>query len=248
MTRKKREVVVECHDLRKIYDTGKIQVEALKGVDVKVRKGEMVAIMGPSGCGKTTLLNCLSGIDDINDGAVYIEGTDISTMSDDKKTEYRGKRVGFIFQSYNLIPVLTAIENIELPLLVSGTPFKKAREKAMETLALVGLEGNEDHLPNELSGGQQQRVAIGRSLVNDPAIIFGDEPTGNLDTKNSDQIMALLCDLNIKLNQTYIIVTHDPRVASHADRIVNMESGRIKNTRNGISCAERKERAKAAAN
>ena len=214
-------------DVHKVYTTGRIEVHALRGINLKIKKGEMVVIMGPSGCGKTTLLNVLSGLDDPTSGRIFIEGKDISAMSDNMRTDYRGRRIGFIFQSYNLIPVLSAVENVELPLLIAGKGKTEARQKAMEALELVGLRGFEEHLPSELSGGQQQRVAIARSLVNEPAIVFADEPTGNLDTENSRQIMLLLSGLNKKLGQTYVIVTHDERLASFAHRIVRMENGRI---------------------
>jgi putative ABC transport system ATP-binding protein len=220
-------LAVECKNLWKIYKMGKLTVEALRGVDLQVKKGEILVVMGHSGCGKTTLLNCLSGIDESSDGSVNIDCRDLAKMSDSEKTEYRGKKVGFIFQNYNLIPVLTAVENVELPLLIAEVPAKVARKKAMDTLKLVDLEGSEDHLPMELSGGQQQRVAIARSLANDPTIIFADEPTGNLDTQNSMQVMELLAALNKKLNQTYIIVTHDDRVAKFAHRVIRMDNGKI---------------------
>jgi putative ABC transport system ATP-binding protein len=220
--------IVEARMVVKDYDTGDVVVKALRGLDLEVKKGEMVAIMGPSGCGKTTLLNCLSGIDDINSGEIFIEGVGLDGMNDREKTDHRAKRMGFIFQAYNLLPVLTAVENVELPLLVSGTKAKLAREKAMMALDLVGLREWARHKPAELSGGQQQRVTIARALVNEPAIVWADEPTGNLDTENSMQIMELLCRLNEELGQTYIIVTHDPKVGHMAHRIVHMDQGVIK--------------------
>lgn len=220
--------IIKASSVHKTYDTGKVQVKALKGIDFSVEKGEMVAVMGPSGCGKTTLLNCLSGIDDIDEGTIVIEGQDLAKMSDNQKTDHRAKRMGFIFQAYNLLPVLSAVENVELPLLVSGVNAKEARKKAVKALKTVGLEDWADHKPAELSGGQQQRVTIARSLVNEPVIVWGDEPTGNLDTENSLQIMEILTELNKKLKQTYVIVTHDPRIGELADRIVHMESGKIK--------------------
>ncbi len=220
--------IVEALNVVKDYDTGDVVVKALRGLDLTVEKGEMVAIMGPSGCGKTTLLNCLSGIDEINSGDIYIEGIGLAGMKDREKTDHRAKRMGFIFQSYNLLPVLSAVENVELPLLVSGVKTRLAREQALKALDLVGLRDWAAHKPAEMSGGQQQRVTIARALVNEPAIIWADEPTGNLDTKNSRQIMELLCRLNEELGQTYIVVTHDEMVGHMAHRIVHMDEGVIK--------------------
>ena len=220
--------IIEAKLVVKTYDTGKVQVKALRGIDFSVEKGEMVAVMGPSGCGKTTLLNCLSGIDEVDSGTILIEGHDLATMSDNAKTDHRAKRMGFIFQAYNLLPVLSSVENVELPLLVGGVKAKLAREKALKALELVSLKEWADHKPAELSGGQQQRVTIARSLVNDPAIIWADEPTGNLDTENSMQVMELLRHLNHELKQTYVVVTHDPRIGKMADRIILMENGAIK--------------------
>lgn len=221
------QVVVQARSLRKVYDIGKVQVHALKGIDLDITKGEMVSIMGPSGCGKTTLLNCLSGIDDPTEGHITIEGQALEGMSDDKKTEYRAKRIGFIFQAYNLLPVLTAVENVELPLLLAGVKLKEARARALKTLDLVGLKKWESHRPSELSGGEQQRVAIARSLVNNPAIVFGDELTGNLDEETSMQVMDLICDLNEKNKQTFVIVTHDPAVGEQAHRVLRLRDGLI---------------------
>jgi putative ABC transport system ATP-binding protein len=219
--------IIRSIGVEKIYDTGEVRVHALRGLDFEIKRGEMVAVMGPSGCGKTTLLNCLSGIDEIDDGKILIEDKDISKMSDRERTEYRAKNMGFIFQSYNLLPVLSALENVQLPLLVSGVNVKASREKAMNALEVVGLKDWAKHKPSELSGGQQQRVAIARSLVNDPVIVWADEPTGNLDKENTVQIMKLLSTLNKEKNQTYVVVTHDPLVSGMADRIVRMENGRI---------------------
>lgn len=213
--------------VRKTYDTGKVKIDALRGVDLVVKEGEMIAVMGPSGCGKTTLLNCLSGLDDITGGEILIRGTPLSEMNDKVRTSYRAKKIGFIFQAYNLLPVLTSAENVELPLLISGTPPKEARKKAIEALAAVGLQDWQNHKPAELSGGQQQRVTIARSLVNRPEIVFGDEPTGNLDSESSKDIMALLKKLNKENKQTFIIVTHDYNVGKLADRIVMMRDGKI---------------------
>ena len=219
--------IVIAKGVTKTYDTGKVKVEALRGVDLAVREGEMIAVMGPSGCGKTTLLNCMSGLDDLTDGEVRIRGRLLTDMSDRERTRYRAEKIGFIFQSYNLLPVLTAVENVELPLLLSGTPPKEARSKAVESLKAVALEDWKDHKPAELSGGQQQRVTIARSLVNKPEIVFGDEPTGNLDSEYSKEIMELLKRLNKENRQTFIIVTHDYNVGRLADRIVMMKDGTI---------------------
>ena len=219
--------IVVAKRVKKTYDTGRIKVEALRGVDLAVKEGEMIAVMGPSGCGKTTLLNCLSGLDDLTDGEVTIRGRALSDMSDRERTRYRAEKIGFIFQSYNLLPVLTAEENVELPLLLSGTPPNKARESALASLRAVGLEDWRGHKPSELSGGQQQRVTIARSLVNRPEIVFGDEPTGNLDSEHSNDIMTLLRELNKENGQTFIIVTHDYNVGRIADRIVVMRDGTV---------------------
>lgn len=219
--------IVEAREVVKIYDTGSVKVNALRGIDLKVKKGEMVVIMGPSGCGKTTLLNCLSGLDDVTSGSVFIEGTDLAKMKDNQRTEYRASNMGFVFQFYNLLPVLTAVENVEMVLLLSGVRPKKARKKAEEALALVGLKGFEGHRPSQLSGGQRQRVTMARALVNEPNIVWADEPTGDLDKSNSNEVMNLMRSLNERLNMTFVIVTHDPDVASRCKRIIHMEDGLI---------------------
>jgi putative ABC transport system ATP-binding protein len=202
-------------------------VKALRGVTLQVPRGEMVAIMGPSGCGKTTLLNCLSGLDTIDEGVIYINGEDINKLSDNKRTEFRARQMGFVFQFYNLLPVLSAIENVELPLLVSGTKTGEARKKSEAALELVGLLEWAKHKPGQLSGGQRQRVTIARALVNRPAIVWGDEPTGDLDTTNADAIMDLIQQLNREHNQTFVIVTHAPDVAQRCHRIIHMKDGEI---------------------
>jgi len=219
--------IISVKGLHKTYDTGKIKVNALRGIDFTVRRGEMVAIMGPSGCGKTTLLNCLAGLDDFDQGEVLIEGTQIKDMSDNTRTEYRARRMGFVFQLYNLLPVLTSVENIELPLLVSGVPSAKSRQRALESLKMIGLSELADRIPAELSGGQRQRVTIARALVNQPAIIWGDEPTGDLDSETTAEIMNLLCRLNKENRQTFVLVTHSQEVADRANRIVRMRDGLI---------------------
>ena len=219
--------IIQATDVVKTYDTGKVEVHALRGVSLTIQRGEMVAIMGPSGCGKTTLLNCLSGLDTIDSGLILVDGADINRMSDNEKTEYLARRMGFIFQFYNLLPVLSAIENVELPLLVSGTPSRQARRKAAAALETVHLVEWAPHKPGELSGGQRQRVTIARALSNDPAIAWADEPTGDLDSTNADEIMDLIVDLNRRHVQTFVIVTHDERVAARCHRIVHMRDGLI---------------------
>ena len=219
--------IAVARNLVKVYDTGSVEVQALRGIDFAVGRGEMVAVVGPSGCGKTTLLNCLSGIDDISDGQVEIDGHDLGSLSDTQKADFRAQKVGFVFQAYNLIPVLRAAENVELPLLISGVEPKEARRRAVTALGAVGLEAEAMRRPAELSGGQQQRVAIARALVNEPSIVFADEPTGNLDSETSRDVMTLLRRLNQERGHTFVLVTHDPNVARVADRVVAMRSGRI---------------------
>jgi len=213
--------------VRKVYDTGKVEVRALNGVTLSIEHGEMVAIMGPSGCGKTTLLNCLSGLDAIDEGDVLIEGVSLRSMSDRERTDYRALHMGFVFQFYNLMPVLSAVENVELPLLVARLPQGEARARAREALALVGLEERADHVPDELSGGERQRATIARALVNDPAVVWADEPTGDLDSENAQEIVDLMRRLNLERGLTFLIVTHDLSVGRRADRIVRMLDGEI---------------------
>ena len=219
--------MIECRNVVKTYDTGTTKIAALRGIDFAVNQGEMVAVMGPSGCGKTTLLNCLSGLDKVDSGQIFLEGQDLARMGDRKRTDYRARRMGFVFQVFNLLPVLNAVENVELPLLVSGTKPKIAREKAMKALSLVGLEKWASHRPAELSGGQRQRVTIARSMVNDPAIVWADEPTGALDSTTAQEIIDLMIDLNKRNNLTFVIVTHDAGVGAQCDRIVRMMDGQI---------------------
>jgi putative ABC transport system ATP-binding protein len=220
-------VIVEARDVRRTYDTGAVQVHALAGVDLVVARGEMVAVMGPSGSGKTTLLNCLSGLDGLDGGEVLIEGVPLSSMSDRERTDYRARRVGFVFQFYNLMPVLTAVENVELPLLVSRVRSTEARSRALDALGLVGLADRAGHVPDELSGGERQRVTIARALVNDPAIVWADEPTGDLDSDNAAEIVELMRRLNRERGLTFVIVTHDIGVGRKTDRIVRMKDGQI---------------------
>jgi len=225
--RKNGPVMVEASDVWKVYQSGPLKVEALRGVNMTIRQGEMLSVMGPSGCGKTTLLNCLSGLDDLTKGTVAIEGTDLAKMTDDHKSEFRAKRMGFIFQAYNLLPVLTAQENVELPLLLAGFSESNAHGAAVDALKMVQLEDWRSHKPMELSGGQQQRVAVARALVNKPAIVWADEPTGNLDSENSQEIVKLLRSLNREHLLTMVLVTHDANIAQETDRIVMMRNGLI---------------------
>ena len=219
--------IVAARGIRKTYDTGAVRVEALRGVDLELARGEMVAIMGPSGCGKTTLLNCLSGLDSIDAGELEIEGTPLEEMSDRERTDYRARRMGFVFQFYNLIPVLSAVENVELPLLLSRVGGGEARGRALGALELVGLAERAGHVPDELSGGERQRVTIARSLVNDPAIVWADEPTGDLDSENAAEIVELMRRLNLERGLSFLIVTHDIAVGRKTDRIVRMLDGEI---------------------
>jgi ABC-type lipoprotein export system ATPase subunit len=219
--------IVEARGVRKTYDTGSVRVEALRDVDLVVERGEMVAIMGPSGSGKTTLLNCLSGLDSIDAGEVLIDGVALSAMSDRARTDYRARRMGFVFQFYNLMPVLTAVENVELPLLVARVPAKEARRRALEALELVGVGDRATHVPDELSGGQRQRVTIARALANEPALVWADEPTGDLDSENAVEVMELMRRLNLERGLSFLIVTHDLGIGRSTDRIVRMVDGRI---------------------
>ena len=219
--------IVEARSIVKTYDTGAVRVAALRGVDLTLTRGEMAAIMGPSGCGKTTLLNCLSGLDAVDDGDVVIEGTSLGEMSDRQRTDYRARHMGFVFQFYNLMPVLTAVENVELPLLLARVGAKTARRKALDALDLVGIADRARHVPDALSGGERQRVTIARSLVNDPAIVWADEPTGDLDSENAQEIVALMRRLNVERGLSFLIVTHDIAVGRKTDRIIRMLDGSV---------------------
>ena len=223
------EQIITAKNIVKTYDTGEVLVHALQDLTINIERGSMVAIMGPSGCGKTTLLNCLSGIDDINSGTIHIENTDLSQLDDNSKTDYRARRMGFIFQFYNLLPVLNAIENVELPLLVSGVRPSDAREQSLKMLEVVGLADWKTHKPAQLSGGQRQRVTIARALVNNPAIVWADEPTGDLDSQTATEIMDFMKSLNKEEGQTFVIVTHDSGIAKQCDRIIYMRDGQIEN-------------------
>jgi putative ABC transport system ATP-binding protein len=221
------DVIIRAKGVKKTYNTGKVIVEALRGVDLEVRRGEMVAVMGPSGSGKTTLLNTLSGLDEIDEGMIEIEGRDLAKMSDRERTKYRASNMGFVFQFYNLLPVLSAVENVEMPLLLNGHRLsaREARRQAQEALESVGLAGQASQLPGELSGGQRQRVTIARALVNKPAIVWADEPTGDLDSRTAQDILDLMRKLNRENGQTFVIVTHDPEIGEQSDRIITIRDG-----------------------
>ena len=225
--------IITATGIHKTYDTGTVKVNALRGVDLNVERGEMVAIMGPSGCGKTTMLNCLSGLDEIDSGRVLIDGVVLHDLPDDERSDYRARRMGFVFQLYNLLPVLSAAENVELPLLVSGVSPGESRKRSLELLDLVGLGERAQHLPGELSGGQRQRVTIARALVNQPYIVWADEPTGDLDSETASEIMDLMCRLNVENGQSFVLVTHSDDVGARAHRIIRMRDGEIVDTGNG---------------
>jgi putative ABC transport system ATP-binding protein len=219
--------VLEANHVNKQYQMGEVPVTALDGVSLTVNKGEFVAIMGPSGSGKSTLLHLLGGLDETSDGEITLAGQPLSRLSDNEITVVRRRKVGFIFQFYNLLPTLTAEENIGLPLLIDGQSLDKHREKIDKLLALVSLSDRKHHKPDQLSGGQQQRVAIARAFVNDPEIVLADEPTGNLDSKSGAALLELLRKTCDELGATIVMVTHDPRAASFADRVVFLKDGKI---------------------
>ena len=219
-------VALACEGLWKIYEMGDEKVQAVRGINLSINQGEMVAIMGPSGCGKTTLLNILSGIDDPSAGQVTVAGKPLFGISDDERTNLRGREMGFIFQKFHLLEVMNAVENVEIPLLILGNDASSARKKATEALVKVGLGDRCDHRPAELSGGQQQRVSIARALVHEPSVILCDEPTGNLDSQTSDQVMNLLTELN-ESGSTLVVVTHDDEIAARCSRVIRIRDGRI---------------------
>jgi putative ABC transport system ATP-binding protein len=217
--------IVAARGVRKIYRNGSV-VEALRDVDLDVTRGELVAIVGPSGSGKTTLLNCLSGLEQTDAGEILVDGSNLAELSDNDRTEYRARSMGFVFQAFNLLPVLTAVENVEIPMLLLRARSREARARALETLELVGLGGRADHRPDQLSGGEQQRVAVARALVHRPAVVWADEPTGNLDSESTRAVMELFLRLN-RDGQTIVMVTHNREVAESAHRIVSMRDGQI---------------------
>lgn len=220
-------LIIQATGVKKVYQTGVVSVQALRGVDLSVRRGEMVAVMGPSGCGKTTLLNCLSGLDTTDEGQIAIEGISLTDMSDRERTSYRARRMGFVFQFYNLLPVLNAVENVELPLLVSGVGQGEARKRALEALAQVGLADRAYHRPAALSGGERQRTTIARALVNRPVLVWADEPTGDLDSDTASEIMDVMLALNREQDLTFILVTHDRGIGARCQRIVRMRNGLV---------------------
>jgi putative ABC transport system ATP-binding protein len=219
--------IIEAKDITKVYRFGDIDVHALRGVSLTIDRGEFVAIMGPSGSGKSTFMNILGCLDKPSNGEYLLEDIDIGNLDRDKLAAIRNKKIGFVFQGFNLLPRTSAIENVELPLLYDGIPARERREKALEALNKVGLEGRGDHHPNQLSGGQQQRVAIARALVNNAPIILADEPTGNLDTKTSAEIMEIFVKLNTQSNITILLVTHENDIAAYSRRIIKFLDGKV---------------------
>ena len=222
--------LIEIHGLTKHYTRDTIDIPVLDNIDLEIRRGEFLALMGPSGSGKTTLLNLIAGIDKPTSGRLTIDGKDITRLNDNELAKWRARHVGFIFQLYNLIPVLTAFENVELPLLLTRLPKKKRRDHVLTALQIVGLAERVDHYPRQLSGGQEQRVAIARAIVTDPTLLVADEPTGDLDAKSATEILDLLKRLNEEFQKTIVMVTHDPHAASHAHAVVHLEKGVLSNS------------------
>jgi len=229
--------VIEAQGLTKVYNTGDLVVEAVRGVDLQVKAAEYVALVGPSGSGKSTLLNMLGGMEPPSGGRVLLDGVDLATLTDTERTLVRRRRLGFIFQAFNLLPILTAEENVALPLRLDGLSGKEALERAVAMLDFVGVAARRKHLPSMLSGGEQQRVAVARALVIRPALLLADEPTGNLDSANGQQISRLLRDLVSQKGQSVVIVTHDPKLAAQADRILSISDGLISSTETNIETA-----------
>jgi putative ABC transport system ATP-binding protein len=220
---------IEVIDLVKGFKLGRVAIPALRGVSFTIERGGFICITGPSGSGKSTLLNLIGGLDRFTSGKILVDGVDIGKLKEAELAQYRRKKVGFVFQSYNLLPTLTALNNVELPLIFTGVPPRQRESQAKEVLEAVGLEERMDHHPTELSGGEQQRVALARALVNQPFIVLADEPTGNLDSQTSKEIMELLRAMNQASQQTFIVVTHDAEVSQHADRVLHIRDGRIVN-------------------
>jgi len=225
--------LLEAKDVKKTYKMGKVLVPALRGVTFDVEEGEFVAVFGPSGSGKSTLLHVLGGLDRPDEGEVLIDGIGFSTLNDNALAEVRLRKIGFVFQFFNLLPRLTALRNVELPLTLADVPEKDSIKKAEDTLKLVGLGDRMNHRPSEVSGGEQQRVAIARALINDPKIVLADEPTGNLDTSTGGEIVQLMKRLNDEKGQTFVVVTHDPAIAETADRILYLKDGLIQRVKEG---------------
>jgi putative ABC transport system ATP-binding protein len=219
--------LLEAKDIKKTYRMGRVLVPALRGVTFNVEEGEFVAVFGPSGSGKSTLLHVLGGLDRPDEGEVLVDGIGFSTLNDNALAEVRLRKIGFVFQFFNLLPRLTALRNVELPLMLADIPEKDSVKKAEETLKLVGLGDRMNHRPSEMSGGEQQRVAMARALINDPKIVLADEPTGNLDTKTGGEIVQLMKRLNEEKGQTFVVVTHDPAMAQTVDRIIYLKDGLI---------------------
>ncbi len=219
------ETLIKLDRVTKHYRRDAIDIPVLDKIDLEISQGEFLAMMGPSGSGKTTLLNLIAGIDKPNSGKVLVDGKDIAQLNEQQLSKWRARHVGFIFQLYNLIPVLSAFENVELPLLLTNLSKKKRRDHVMTALAVVGLEERENHYPRQLSGGQEQRVAIARAIVTDPSLLVADEPTGDLDAKSAEEILDLLKRLNEEFHKTIIMVTHDPRAAAHAHAVIHLEKG-----------------------